>query len=142
VCTILFALILFICLSYSASKDNYENTLIAQILRIVLNILRWILFGPFMETFIATFKCKDGYHKTFESTPCFSGLHIAFSIFSILFSLLLLFFVFLATSLFAIKHTGKEDAEGKINSQTEVILLIFRLAVIIFISFNHDVFSS
>jgi len=130
---------LYFCVAYNALKGNFQSTQLVEIVSKLLNIFRWILFCPLFEVLISVFECEDGYHKIDNSTKCFRDSHIALMILSILFGIILLFLVFVTTFFYGERQAVEEDAEARLNDNTGLLLLVFRVGVIIFVSFNQNV---
>lgn len=133
------ATILFAVVAYCVNSAHSHCLWPVHVLRKLLNALRWVLFCPFMEAFISVFECENGYHKLHDTTRCFSGSHIFFVLLSVICSLLLLFLVFIANLFYGERQAAAEDAEAKLTDSSDALFLAFRLAAIIFVSFNRNV---
>ncbi len=75
---------------YSLSINKFYFLWPVNLLKTSLTFMYWVLFIPFMEVFMAIFRCENGHHLIDSSLQCYQGMHIFFVVFSLIFVLLLL----------------------------------------------------
>lgn len=112
---ILFVLCLFGFIQYSIYIKKFYFTWPSKLLRAMLLFLFWFLFTPLFESFISIFRCNNGYHYIVSSLQCFNGIHIAFVVLSVVFSLLLFLICFLTSLLYNETQPVPEDSFARFD---------------------------
>ena len=112
--------ILFIYTILCPYNNQRYFTLIINFLREILTLVYWILYAPFMETYMTIFKCEDGNLKIDSSIVCYEGMHIFFVTHSLIFSIILLTLLVLISFFFNETQPVIENSFAKVNDNIEI----------------------
>ena len=126
------------------NRKHYVETVV-KILRVMILLLYWVFYMPFFESFISILHCPDGYHYLDTSLQCFSGLHIFYFVLCIvcfpIINLIQIFLVLLFANniviamLYNETQPVQEDCLSRLESNIEIILVIYRSIVATFSMF-------
>ena len=133
-------IVIFLCVTYCDPKISFYFSWFITILNKLIILLKWVLYGPFMESFVGVMKCTDNNHKILKSINCYEGIHIFLVILSIIFGILLLSIVLFCSLLHNETIPDNKSNIGKINDYTDIILIIWRFIIIIYCSFVFNVY--
>lgn len=132
-----------VCLSayavHSVSAMGVHALWPIALLKELLTLLHWALYGPFMEAFVGVFKCSGSVNKLDTSIKCYEGVHIFFVIFSIIMALLLFTIVVLCALFNNETNSTQDHSLAKLDDDSELFTVFFRLATIIYSTFVYNV---
>lgn len=97
--------------------------------------LFWVFYMPFYESFISILQCEDGYHYVDKSLECYGGLHIFFIVLCLVFLVLLVVNNLVIALLYNETQPVQEDCLSRLESNLEVILIIYKSVVATFSNF-------
>ena len=138
---ILLIILLCIYAIYCSSVNHFYMEWPITLLNHFILLNYWILFNPFMETFMGIFKCENGMHKIAITMNCYSGVHIFYVVFTVIL-IIILFTITILSSIFAIEtHPISHFAFSKMQDSTEVIILFYRMGIVIYSTFVYNVIS-
>ena len=107
-----------------------------KLLRVMILLMYWVLYMPFFESFISIFKCDaHGKHYLDSSMDCFQGIHIFFFVLCLVFLVLLVLLNLIIALLYNETQPVQEDCLSRLESNFEVVLVIYRSIVATFAMF-------
>ena len=105
-------------------------------------LMYWVFYMPFYEAFLSILNCQDGLHYIDKSIVCYQGLHIFYIVLCILFLIILFSITMIIAMLFNETQPVQDDCLCRLESNFEVVLIIYRSIVATFTGFcNSDVCS-
>lgn len=117
-------------LHYSLNHAKFYFESIVQALRSLLIISYSILFLPFYEIFISIYKCdSDGNHYLVKSMQCYSTTHAIVCFVAVIGLIELIILNVIIALLYNETQPVKEDALSRLDSNFEILMLLYRLLV-------------
>ena len=78
-------------------------------------------------------------HKIDESMNCYEGIHIFFIVISLIFVFILFLIIVVATLFYTETQPVQGDASARMEDNNILITTIFRLGIVIYSTFVHNV---
>jgi len=126
-------------IQYSIVIKKFYFSWPVKLLRPMLLFLLWIFYTPLLESFVSMFRCREGVHYIVSNMECFSGVHIAFGILSIIFSIFLFVICLFICLLYNETQPVVDDAFARSENTFEVIFLVYRTGIVLFCNFINNV---
>ncbi|CDW90925.1 pas pac domain protein [Stylonychia lemnae] len=119
----------FVYLHYSLKNTYFYLESLVQLLRYLLVISNCVLFLPFYEIFISIFRCEDGHHYLIATLECYQTEHAIACLLSVLALMVYLSINAVIALLYNETQPVKGDALSRLDSNFEVIMLIYRVLI-------------
>lgn len=122
-------MIFLVYLHYSLKNPYFYLESLVQLLRYLLVVSNCVLFLPFYEIFISIFRCENGHHYLIMTLECYQTEHIIACLLSIFALLIYISINAVIAILYNETQPVKDDALSRLDSNFEVIMLIYRILI-------------
>lgn len=117
--------------SYCIRVGKFFFEFPVNVLRELSCLFIWILLIPVAEMFFSILRCESGYHEVDTGLKCWHGIHIFYCILFLISLAVFLAINFAIAILFNESRPRSADSLRRLDTNLELNLLIFRIAIVI-----------
>ena len=121
---------------YSIGINKFHFLFPIRVLRLMSDLIIWVLFIPVVETMVSIFSCEDGHHVVATDIQCWKGTHIIYIIIMGLGLFSFLFLSLLVAYFYNESRSSSVDALARLDFNLEVLFMVYRFIAAVLAHFG------